>query len=70
MINTDRTEQTSTKNETKQIKCPLCKRRNFNETDKEYIEHTGRCFKCDFNIHLEDMRRDYYAFMKEGENEE
>jgi hypothetical protein len=39
------------------MKCPLCKRRKFNKKDEEYLEHTDRCFKCDFRIHKEDMSR-------------
>lgn len=43
----------------KKGKCQLCKRRKLDERDLDFIEHTGRCFKCDFKIHLEDMKEEH-----------
>lgn len=40
------------------MKCPLCKRRKFDKRDEDYFENTGRCFKCDLEMHKEDLSRE------------
>lgn len=50
---------------TENMKCPLCKRRKINEKDFDFIKHTGRCFKCDFEIHKEDMKNEYYKLIQQ-----
>jgi hypothetical protein len=40
-------------------KCNLCKRKKFDERDIDYIKNTGNCFRCEFEIHKEDMLREH-----------